>query len=135
MERGAERLAVSITPRDDGGVGRVGFAQAQRLDRRGPAAAIAEALQRTNAQAAVQLGAFGALFAGKGKAELSGPAGIAQELVRGAKAGTEPFLSLVWLISIVLAILQPAPRPRPRRRPARLPAHRDRDAPARERAD
>jgi regulator of sigma E protease len=110
VERGGERLTLVITPRDDGGVGKVGIRQAQRLERRGPGAALAEGLARTHQQAGMQLAAFGALFGGK-KAELSGPAGIAQELVRGAKAGTQPFLSLVWVISIVLAILNLLPVP------------------------
>jgi regulator of sigma E protease len=115
LERGegaaAERLTVTITPRDEGGVGKVGVRQGQVSERRGAAGALVEGLQRTNAQAGLQLAAFGALFSGGGKAELSGPAGIAQELVRGARAGTEPFLSLVWVISIVLAILNLLPVP------------------------
>jgi len=115
IERGAgaaaERLTLTITPRDEGGVGRVGVRQGHVSERRGAAAAIAEGFTRTNAQAGLQLAAFGALFSGGSKAELSGPAGIAQELVRGARAGTEPFLSLVWVISIVLAILNLLPVP------------------------
>jgi regulator of sigma E protease len=111
VERGGERLTLTLTPRDDGGVGKVGIGPAQRVDRRGPGAALLEGLARTNQQAHLQLAAFGALVTGKGKAELSGPAGIAQELVRGAKAGTQPFLSLVWIISIVLAILNLLPVP------------------------
>jgi len=115
VERGegaaAERLALSITPRDEGGVGRVGVHQARRVERRGPAAALAEGFRRTNAQAGLQLAAFGAVLSRESKAELSGPAGIAQELVRGARAGAEPFLALVWVISIVLAILNLLPIP------------------------
>jgi regulator of sigma E protease len=111
VERGAERLTLSVTPRDEGGVGKVGFAQARQLERHGPGTALVQGFERTNAQAGLQLAAFGALFSGKSKAELSGPAGIAQELVRGAKAGLEPFLGLVWVISIVLAILNLLPIP------------------------
>jgi regulator of sigma E protease len=112
VERGDERLALAITPRDDGGVGRVGFGQAHRLERDlGPGQALAEGFRRTNAQAALQLGAFGALFSRSSKAELSGPVGIAQELVRGAKAGADELLNLVWVISIVLAILNLLPVP------------------------
>jgi len=111
IERGAERLALTVTPRDESGVGKVGFGQARLLERRGPGSALVEGFRRTNAQAGLQLAGFGALFSGKGKAELSGPAGIAQELVRGAKAGVEPFLGLVWVISIVLAILNLLPVP------------------------
>jgi regulator of sigma E protease len=111
VERSAERLVLPITPRDDGGIGRVGFAQAQLVVRRGPAAALAEGLGRTNAAAGAQLAAFGSMFSGKQRAELSGPVGIAQELVRGARQGAEPFLALVWTISIVLAILNLLPIP------------------------
>jgi regulator of sigma E protease len=111
VERGGERLSLPITPRDDGGVGRVGFAQAQQVVRRGPGAALVEGLDRTNAAAGAQLAAFGGMFSGKQRAELSGPVGIAQELVRGARQGAEPFLALVWTISIVLAILNLLPIP------------------------
>lgn len=111
VDRGGARLALPITPRDDGGVGRVGFAQAQQVIRRGPAAALVEGLGRTNAAAGAQLAAFGSMFSGKQRAELSGPVGIAQELVRGARQGAEPFLALVWTISIVLAILNLLPVP------------------------
>ena len=114
VERGqpeATRLTVAITPRDEGGVGRVGFQQAQVVVRRDPLGAIAEGVARTNAGAAAQLAAFGSVFTGRQKAELSGPVGIAQELVRGAHEGPEPFLALVWTISIVLAILNLLPWP------------------------
>ncbi|WP_242338917.1 MULTISPECIES: RIP metalloprotease [unclassified Anaeromyxobacter] len=111
LERGGERRSLPITPRDDGGVGRVGFAQAQVAVRRGPAGALVEGLRRTNAAAGAQLAAFGSMFSGKQRAELSGPVGIAQELVRGARQGAEPFLALVWTISIVLAILNLLPLP------------------------
>jgi regulator of sigma E protease len=113
IERGepAVRMSIPVTPKDDGGVGRVGFSQAQVVVRRGPLAAIAEGVARTNAGAGAQLAAFGGLFSGRQKAELSGPVGIAQELVRGARQGAEPFLALVWTISIVLAILNLLPWP------------------------
>jgi regulator of sigma E protease len=103
-----ERLTLPVTPQPDG---RVGFAQAHVVVRQGPLEAIAEAFGRTNAQAGAQLAAFGSLFTGRQKAELSGPVGIAQELVRGARQGAEPFLALVWTISIVLAILNLLPVP------------------------
>jgi regulator of sigma E protease len=103
-----QRLRLEVTPQPDG---RVGFAQAHVVVRQGPLEAVAEAFGRTNAQAGAQLAAFGSLFTGKQRAELSGPVGIAQELVRGARQGAEPFLALVWTISIVLAILNLLPVP------------------------
>ncbi len=108
---GGARETIPITPRDEHGVGRVGFSQATITVRRGPVGALAEGFARTNAAAGAQLAAFGSLFSGGSKAELSGPLGIGQELVRGARQGAEPFLALVWTISIVLAILNLLPVP------------------------
>jgi regulator of sigma E protease len=104
-----EPLAVRITPRNDGGVGRVGVIQPTVVLRKGPGEALVEGFQRTNANAALQLRAFGSLFSKKQRVE--GPVGIARELVRGARAGIEPFLALVWTISVVLAILNLLPFP------------------------
>jgi regulator of sigma E protease len=115
VERGAgpsiERLTLRITPRDDGGVGRVGFQQAAVILRRSGLGAVAEGLSQTNANAMLQLGAFGAVVSRKQRAEVAGPIGIAQSLVRGAQEGAEPFLRLVWTISVVLAILNLLPIP------------------------
>jgi len=105
----APLLALRITPRDEGGVGRVGFAQATVLVRTGPGTAFVEGVRRTNANAALQLRAFGSIFSTKQRVE--GPVGIARELVRGARAGVAPFLGLVWTISVVLAILNLLPIP------------------------
>jgi regulator of sigma E protease len=105
----AARLALPITPRDDGGVGRVGFAQGTVLVRAGPGEALVHGFRRTNANAAAQLAAFGSLFTKKQRVE--GPVGIARQLVRGARDGIEPFLGLVWTISVVLAILNLLPVP------------------------
>lgn len=105
----AQPLTIHITPRDDGGVGRVGVQQPTVLVRKGPGEALVEGFHRTNANAALQLRAFGSLFSKRQRVE--GPVGIARELVRGARAGVEPFLGLVWTISVVLAILNLLPFP------------------------
>lgn len=105
----AQTLAIPITPKDDGGVGRVGVQQPTLVVREGPLSALVEAVRRTNANAALQLRAFGSLFSKRQRVE--GPVGIARELVRGARAGAEPFLGLVWTISVVLAILNLLPFP------------------------
>jgi regulator of sigma E protease len=115
IERGegpeAERLVLTVTPRDVNGRGRVGIGQASALLREEGLAALPAAFARTNAVAVGQLAAFGAVFRGAQGAELSGPIGIAQQLVSGARAGAAPFLALVWQISIVLAILNLLPIP------------------------
>lgn len=106
---GAARLALPITPVEDGGVGRIGVERGSSLVRVGAGTAALEAFRRTNAAAAGQLAAFGSLFTKKQRVE--GPVGIARQLVQGARAGLEPFLGLVWIISIVLAILNLLPVP------------------------
>lgn len=108
----ARRLSIPITPRDDGGVGRVGFSMHALLDRRGPAAAIGVAISRTNAGFAAQLHGFAQVFSRRPRAgELSGPVGIAQELFHGAQAGAVRFLTLLWNLSIALALLNLLPLP------------------------
>jgi regulator of sigma E protease len=111
VERDGARLEVPITPRDDGGVGRVGFQQARTVVRESVAGAIPVAFSRTNAGFWAQLAGFGQVFSGQGGAELSGPVGIAQELVRGAREGAIRFFTLVWTISIALALLNLLPIP------------------------
>ncbi len=109
-EGGAERrLALAITPRDDGGVGRIGVERGTVLVRVGAGEAAVEAFRRTNANAAGQLAAFGSLF--KKRQPVEGPVGIARQLVRGARDGVVPVLGLVWTISVVLAILNLLPVP------------------------
>jgi regulator of sigma E protease len=108
-EGDGERLTVRLTPKDDGGVGRAGFARAAILVRKGAGAALVEGIDRTNANAALQLSAFGSIFSKRQQVE--GPVGIARGLVRGAREGVEPFLGLVWTISVALAILNLLPVP------------------------
>ena len=68
-------------------------------------------MRLTNANLSAQISGFAAIFARKQKAELSGPIGIVQELVRGARAGTERFLKLIWTFSVGLAVLNLLPFP------------------------
>jgi regulator of sigma E protease len=106
-----ERRSLRITPKDDRGVGRIGVQPAELSVRTGALEAVPAAVRLTNANLGAQLSAFGAMFARKSRAELSGPIGIAQELVRGARAGLERFLKLVWTISVGLAVLNLLPFP------------------------
>jgi regulator of sigma E protease len=106
---GAERLVVEVTPRPSDG--KVGFGPAKIVHRRGALQAIPEAIAATNANLRAQLAGFASIFSRQQRAELSGPIGIAQELVRGARAGLERFLELVWTISVGLAVLNLLPFP------------------------
>ncbi len=105
----AERQEIRVTPQQKDG--RVGFGPAKLTYRAGALEAIPAAIRATNANLGAQLAGFGSIFARKQRAELSGPIGIAQELVRGARAGLERFLELVWAISVGLAVLNLLPFP------------------------
>lgn len=105
------RLSLIITPREQGGRGRVDIRQAAAMQHESGLGAIALAFGRTNDLAVGQLAAFGAVFRGRQGAELSGPIGIGQQLVAAAHEGAPPFLALVWQISLVLSILNLLPVP------------------------
>jgi regulator of sigma E protease len=111
VDGAAAQEVVRLTPQDAGGVGKVGLGPAELAVRIGGFAAVPAAFQVTNANLSAQLSGFAAIFTRKQKAELSGPIGIAQELVRGARAGVERFLKLVWTISVGLAVLNLLPFP------------------------
>ncbi len=102
---------VLVTPVDDGGVGRIGFRQHAVAIRRGPAAALLEGLRLTDERAASSLAALGQVVRRRQRAELAGPVGIAQELVRGARIGADRFFTVVWNVSIALALLNLLPLP------------------------
>ena len=105
----AHSLVLQVTPQKESG--KVGFGPAKIVHKVGALQAIPDAVTATNANLAAQLKGFASIFARKPGAELSGPIGIAQELVRGAKAGLERFLELVWAISVGLAVLNLLPFP------------------------
>jgi regulator of sigma E protease len=106
-----ERLQLTATPDDAGGRGKLGVGPSTRVLRGGPAAAAAAAVRVTNARAAETLAGLGQMFTGRQKAELRGPVGIAQEMARSARAGAGQFLTMVWFISIMLAIFNLLPIP------------------------
>jgi regulator of sigma E protease len=105
---GAVREQLRVVPT---AAGKVGFGPAEVTVRTGALAALPAAVRLTNANLAAQLAGFASIFARSQRAELSGPIGIAQELVRGARAGLERFLKLVWTISVGLAVLNLLPFP------------------------
>ncbi len=108
---GAPTENLTIRPDDSGGIGKAGIAPNLRAVRAGPLEAVAQGFLRTNDKAAEILGGLGQVVTRKQKAELQGPLGIAQEMTRSARAGAAPFLMMVWLISIMLAIFNFLPLP------------------------
>jgi regulator of sigma E protease len=106
-----EPITVVATPEAVGGRGRLGVGQAVRVVRAGPAAAIAAGARITTTRAADILAGLGQMITGKQRAELRGPIGIAQEMAKSARAGAAPFISIVWFISIALALFNLLPVP------------------------
>jgi len=108
---GAPPEAIVLRPDDVGGVGKAGIAPSLRTVRAGPLESAGMALRLTNERAGEILSGLGQVVTRKQKAELRGPVGIAEEMARSAKAGAAPFLMMVWLISIMLAIFNFLPLP------------------------
>jgi regulator of sigma E protease len=108
---GSPPVAMTIRPDDSGGIGKAGIGPHLRAVQAGPAEAVAMAFQKTNDKAGEILGGLGQVVTRKQKAELQGPLGIAQEMTRSARAGAAPFLMMVWLISLMLAIFNFLPLP------------------------
>jgi regulator of sigma E protease len=115
VERGEgaalQRLTLPITPDDVGGTGKVGAGAYAPRVRLSPGAAVVEGVSRTNAAAAMTLSMVASMIKRERKAELSGPVGIVEELVRGAQAGLDRFFSVIWNISVALALFNLLPLP------------------------
>jgi regulator of sigma E protease len=113
IERGepVERRLLKLTPKDEGGVGRVGFRPFTVRQQFGPVDAVVEGFKATNARAWDNLVGLAQVVKREQKAELAGPLGIGQELVRGARLGLDRFLTIVWNVSIALALLNLLPLP------------------------
>jgi len=108
---GSSPETVALRPDDSGGVGRAGIAPHLRSVNAGLLESVALGVRHTNDKAGEILGGLGQVVTRKQKAELQGPLGIAQEMTRSARAGAAPFLMMVWLISIMLAIFNFLPLP------------------------
>jgi regulator of sigma E protease len=104
-------VKLTVRPEDAGGIGKVGMTPALVALRAGPAAAIVEGIRRTNQRAVAIVTDLGKVLTRQQKGEVMGPVGIAQEMARSAQAGAGPFLMMVWLISIMLAIFNFLPFP------------------------
>jgi regulator of sigma E protease len=108
---GAPLAEIAIRPDDSGGVGKAGIAPSLRSVRAGFLESMGIGFRRTNDKAWEILSGLGQVVTRKQKAELQGPVGIAQEMARSARAGLAPFLMMVWLISLMLAIFNFLPLP------------------------
>jgi len=112
VERGGAEVTIAVTPRDEGGTGRIGVrpgARAVGADSFGQALWQGGAL--TWQRAADVLGGLWQMITGRQKGQVAGPLGIGQEMVARAREGAGPFLTSVWEISLMLAIFNLLPVP------------------------
>jgi len=107
----AEPITVTATPADQGGRGRLGVGPALREVRAAPGQALRHGFRITNEKGGEILAGLGQMVTGRQRAELRGPIGIAEEMAKSARAGAAPFLTMVWFISIVLALFNLLPIP------------------------
>ena len=109
---GAAPIEVVAVPDSEDGRGRLGVAQGLQVVRASSAgAAIAGGARVTTERAGSILAGLGQMVTGRQRAELRGPVGIAQEMARSARAGAAPFVTIVWFISIALALFNLLPLP------------------------
>jgi regulator of sigma E protease len=107
----AAQLPLTLTPRDDQGVGRAGFSQHSRPERRPLGAAVSEAFRLTNVAMVAQARGLWRAVTREQKTELSGPLDIGRTLAKGARMGAERFFTLIWILSVALAVLNLLPLP------------------------
>jgi regulator of sigma E protease len=106
-----EGAGAAQVPRDDAGVGRAGFSQHSRPERRPLGEAVAEAVEHTNVAMAAQARGLWRAITREQRTELSGPLDIGRTLAKGARMGAERFFTLIWILSVALAILNLMPIP------------------------
>jgi regulator of sigma E protease len=111
VQREGAPLEIVAVPDALGGRGRLGIGQSARTVRAGPAEALVTGVRVTNQRAGEILSSLGQMVTGRQRAELRGPLGIAQEMVRSARAGAAPFVTIVWFISVALALFNLLPLP------------------------
>jgi len=104
-------VRLTVRPDDAGGIGKVGMTPALVPLKAGAGEAVVQGIRKTNARAVAIVTDLGRVLTGQQKGEMMGPVGIAQEMARSARAGAGPFLMMIWLISIMLAIFNFLPFP------------------------
>jgi len=105
------RLTLPITPDDVGGVGKVGAAAYAPRLRLPVGQAVVEGVTMTNRAAAQTLALVAGMLRRERKADAMGPLGIVEELVKGAQAGADRYFTIVWNISVALALFNLLPIP------------------------
>lgn len=112
VERAGADVVLTVTPRDEGGVGRIGVRPGtQAVGADTVLQALWQGGARTWQRAVDVLDGLWQVVTRKQKGQVAGPLGIGQEMVARAREGAGPFLTNVWEISLMLAIFNLLPVP------------------------
>jgi regulator of sigma E protease len=114
VRRGDKTLTIVATPRDEGGHGMLGIPVPEDLELRrlGPFAAVGEAVTECRRMTRETFAIIGRLFTGQASIkQVSGPVEIANFSGQAARAGLIPFIYLLGVISLQLAIFNLLPIP------------------------
>jgi len=105
------RERLTLTPDDVGGVGKVGVHQYAPRVRRPLGRALSDGLSVTNAQFVGTAAFLWRMVTGQQKGDVAGVVGITQELVQSARLGLDRFLTMLWNLSVALALFNLLPVP------------------------
>lgn len=114
VERAGERKNMTLTPRNDGGEGKIGIALVfpSELQRFGPVAAIGAGFSESRRMTRETFRVLGRLFTRKASLrQVSGPIDIARISGEAAKAGIHSLIWLMGVISLQLGIFNLLPIP------------------------
>jgi regulator of sigma E protease len=114
IRRSGQPLDITVTPRREGGVGRIGISIANELKRiqPGPLGAVWMSVQRNWEYAGLILRTLGGLLSGEtSPRQLMGPVGIAQLSGESAQEGWVSLFALMASISLNLGLLNLLPVP------------------------
>ncbi|MDR3157835.1 MAG: RIP metalloprotease RseP [Zoogloeaceae bacterium] len=121
IERAGERLTLTVTPKREGKIGRVGVGSSAEANnfpdlyvfaRHNPVDAAFRAAREAWSQSALMLTMMGKMLAGEVSwRALSGPVAIAEYAGKTAKMGTEVYLKFMAVVSLCLGIFNLLPIP------------------------
>ncbi len=114
VDRGGTHQTMTVTPRDEGGEGKIGIAMVfpSELQRMGPIAAVGAAVTECRRMTRETFRVLGRLFTRKASlSQVSGPIDIARISGEAAKAGIHSLIWLMGVISLQLGIFNLLPIP------------------------
>jgi regulator of sigma E protease len=111
IERGKERLKLTITPKNEKNEGRIGVSPVYKMVPVSAKEAGAIALSLPYKVVKESILGLGRIITGKEKADLKGPVGIVKETSKAAKAGWLPLLYFLGVLSAYLGGFNALPFP------------------------